>query len=469
MERHLAAVFVIDVAGFSRLMEQDEVGTLACLSDLRKTIFTPTIKRHHGRVVKFMGDGALVEFTSVVDAVSCAVEFQREVADRNTGSNETRIDFRIGIHLGDIIVEGDDIFGDGVNVAARLQGLAKPGGICVSQQAVDLVESKLDLAFEDLGRQRVKNISRLVHVYDVRLKGRGDRAEPRAHSARRLHQDVHFCTASDGVQIAYAAVGEGPLVVKTANWLNHLEYDWESPIWSHLLHRLSLNNRLVRYDARGNGLSDWEVDEISFDAFVRDLETVVDSANLERFTLFGVSQGCAVSIAYAVRHPERVKSLVLYGGFTRGRRKRGAEDAAQSEAFLTLMRQGWGQDNPVFRQMFTSLFVPEGTTEQIQWFNDLQRVTTSPENAVRIRSAVDDIDVTELLPKIQAPALVLHCRSDAVQPFEEGRRMAALIPGAQFVALEGRNHLILESEPACGRFLDEVTAFLANNDSKQEN
>jgi pimeloyl-ACP methyl ester carboxylesterase/DNA-binding winged helix-turn-helix (wHTH) protein len=278
---------------------------------------------------------------------------------------------------------------------------------------------------------------------------------------QEMRQDIHFCTAPDGVRIAYAEVGDGPPLVKTANWLSHLEYDWQSPVWKHLLHALAANHRLVRYDARGNGLSDWEVDDISFDAFVRDLESVVEATGLRRFALMGISQGCAVSVAYAVRHPERVSHLVLYGGFVRGRRKRGSVvGTEQSDAFLTLMRHGWGQENPAFRQMFTSLFIPGGTSEQMQWFNDLQRITASPQNAVRIRHAVDEIDVSNLLAQVKVPTLVLHCRNDAAQPFEEGRQLAAAIPGARFVALEGSNHVILESDPAWPRFIEEISNFL---------
>jgi pimeloyl-ACP methyl ester carboxylesterase/DNA-binding winged helix-turn-helix (wHTH) protein len=276
-----------------------------------------------------------------------------------------------------------------------------------------------------------------------------------------LRQEIRFCTASDGVSIAYAEVGRGPPLVKAANWLNHLEFDWESPIWSHLLREFAAEHRLFRHDARGNGLSDWNVDDISFEAFVRDLESVVEAAGLDRFALFGISQGCAVSIAYAVRHPERVTRLVLYGGYARGRRRRGSQrEIEHSDAVLTLMRDGWGQENPAFRMLFTSRFIPGGNPEQMQWYNDLQRKTTSPENAVRIRRANDDIDVTDLLARVSAPTLVLHCRDDAAVPFEEGRRMATGIPGARFVALDGANHLILESDPAWARFSAEIREFL---------
>jgi pimeloyl-ACP methyl ester carboxylesterase/DNA-binding winged helix-turn-helix (wHTH) protein len=272
-----------------------------------------------------------------------------------------------------------------------------------------------------------------------------------------VQQRVHFCTASDGVRIAYALAGQGMPLVKAANWLNHLEYDWQSPIWSHLLHALAAEYQLIRYDERGNGLSDWDVDDISFEGFVRDLESVIEATSLKRFALLGISQGCAFSVAYAVRHPERVSHMILYGGFARGRRKR---DASQAETLMALVRQGWGQENPAFRQFFTSLFVPEGTAEQMQWLNDLQRITTSPKNAVRIMAATGDIDVSDLLPRVHVPTLVLHCRDDAVHPFDQGRQLAAGIPGARFVALEGRNHLLLENEPAWGRFLDEIKTFL---------
>ncbi len=275
------------------------------------------------------------------------------------------------------------------------------------------------------------------------------------------HQSIHFCTTPDGVQIAYATAGAGPPLVKAANWLNHLEYDWQSPVWRHLFRALAKDRLLVRYDARGNGLSDWEVEDISFEAFVQDLETVVDAVALKRFALFGISQGCAVSIKYAIQHPERVICLVLHGGYARGRFHRGSPDEIERSRVLnTLVRQGWGQDNPAFRQMFSSLLIPDASPEQMQWFNDLQRVSASPENAIRIREAYDDINISDDLPAISVPTLVLHCRNDAAVPFEEGRRMAGMIPGVKFVPLEGQNHLILQDEPAWPRFLEEVRGFL---------
>ena len=288
-------------------------------------------------------------------------------------------------------------------------------------------------------------------------------AAPRGAAAAVANamQNVSFCKASDGVHLAVASSGSGMPLVKAANWLNHIEYDWQSPVWSPLLTLLSEKFRLIRYDERANGLSDWNAVDVSFEAFVRDLEAVVDALGLEKFALLGMSQGAAVSIAYAARHPQRVSRLVLVGGYALGWRKReGPLELEKREALETLVRLGWGQDNPAFRQVFTSLFIPGGTSEQMQWFNDLQRVSASPENAIRLGRAFGEIDVSALLPKVTVPTLVLHARGDARVPFEQGLMLAREIPGAQFVALESDNHVILSHEPAWPRFADEVCAFL---------
>jgi class 3 adenylate cyclase/pimeloyl-ACP methyl ester carboxylesterase len=470
MERRLAAIFAGDVVGYSRLMGADEIGTIVALKAHRRELIDPSIAAHHGRIVKTTGDGLLVEFASIVDAVRCAVAVQRGMISRNVGVPEDkRIVFRIGINVGDIVIDSDDILGDGVNVAARLQMLCEPGGICISRTANDQIRDKLALSFADLGEHTVKNIARAVGVFGLRAQDvaafpdePASAAAQDAKPATSLPQEIRFCKAQDGVEIAYARIGQGPPLVKTGHWMTHLEFDFESPIWRHLYRELAKEHELIRYDSRGNGLSDWEVEDISFDAFVRDLEAVVDAAGIERFALLGLSTGCAVSIAYAVRHPERVTHLVLYGGFAVGRNKRKLNEAQKEEnaAMLSLMRLGWGRENPAFRQLFTSQFVPEGTKEQTDWFNELQRISASPENAARHLNASGDIDVTELLPKVSVPTLVMHARDEARVPFDLGRKMAAGIRGARFVALESRNHLILEHEPAFARFLEETSSFL---------
>jgi pimeloyl-ACP methyl ester carboxylesterase len=250
-------------------------------------------------------------------------------------------------------------------------------------------------------------------------------------------------------------------LVKAANWLNHLEFDWHSPVWAPLFRTLASQCQLVRYDERGTGLSDRDVVDSSFEAFVRDLETVTDSLGLQRFALLGISQGAPVSIAYAVRHPERVSRLVLCGGFAKGWRKRGnAADVARAEASVTLIREGWGQDNPAARQMFTSLIVPDATQEEMRWFNELERVSASADAAIRLLYVLGEIEVTELLPRVSVPTLVLHSRGDARVPFEHGLMLARAIPDARFVPLESRNHIILSHEPAWRHFIDEVCGFL---------
>jgi len=282
-------------------------------------------------------------------------------------------------------------------------------------------------------------------------------------------QEVRFCTTRDRVQIAYGLSGAGPPVVRAAHWMSHLQFDWQSPVWQHWIDGLSERNTLVRYDERGNGLSDWEVADLSFEAMVADLESVVDASGLTRFTLLGVSQSCAVSVAYAVRHPERVSGLVLYGGYVKGWRKRGSpHEIASREAFATLMREGWGQDNPAFRQLFASSYIPEADPDQIAWFDELQRRTVSPENAWRLQNSFGDIDVSPLLSEVVVPTLVLHARRDAAVPFESGRALATGIPGARFVELDSANHILVRNEPAFLRFLTEVRAFVSANEARRD-
>jgi DNA-binding winged helix-turn-helix (wHTH) protein/pimeloyl-ACP methyl ester carboxylesterase len=314
-------------------------------------------------------------------------------------------------------------------------------------------------AIGDDGEQQ--KLIRTVHGRGIRFVGQpvaGDAETERP----ALKQDIRFCRASDGVRLAYATTGNGPPLVKPANWLSHLEFDLISPVWRHWIAELSRDHTLIRYDKRANGLSDWDVEDLSFDALVHDLETIIDAAGLDRFPMYCLSQGCAIAIAYALRNPDRVTRMVLYGGYARGFARRGNPTIeAQRSALGTLMQHGWGQDNPVFRQIFTSMFIPEGTAEHQQWFNDIQREAASPANAHRIHKLVGEIDIRHMLPQIKVPTLVLHGRGDQVVPFEEGRILASEIPGARFVPLESRNHVLLETEPAWERMLEETRRFLA--------
>ncbi|MCR0985307.1 alpha/beta hydrolase [Roseomonas populi] len=296
--------------------------------------------------------------------------------------------------------------------------------------------------------------------------GRGKGGEPAPHKPDPAdrRQEIRFCAAADGTRIAYAEAGNGPPLLRPANWMTHLEYDWHSPVWRHWIRELSRDHRLVRYDERGNGLSDWEVGDLSFEACMSDLSAVVAAAGLERFPMLGISQGCAFAVAYAVQNPERVSHLILYGGYARGWAMRGTPAEAERRTALgTLIRHGWGEDNPAFRQAFTTLFVPDASPEQMQWFNELQRITVSPDNAERLHHLFGQVDVQALLPKVRVPTLVLHARGDGVVPFAEGRLIATTIPKARFVPLDSRNHILLEDEPAWEHFVGEVRAFLAGD------
>ncbi len=278
----------------------------------------------------------------------------------------------------------------------------------------------------------------------------------------RQRQHVRYLNASDGTRLAWAESGAGPVVVKAANWLTHLEYEWDSPVWKHWLQFFSAQYRLVRYDERGCGMSDWKGGDLSLDQWVADLEMVIDAARPDGpVTLFGISQGSAACIKYAIRYPERVSRMVLYGGYARGVLRRGApENARGYQAMVELARVAWGSDNPTFRQVFTSRFIPGGSDEQIRWFNDLCLKTTSGEIAARLFEARAEVDIVSLLGDVRTPTLVLHARDDVITPVSEGRLLASGIAGAEFVELDSRNHVLLEHEPAWQRFQDAVLAFL---------
>ena len=281
-----------------------------------------------------------------------------------------------------------------------------------------------------------------------------------------MKQQVRFCIAPDGVRLAYAVHGNGPPVVRTATWLTNLEFDWQSPVWRHWLDELGNGRTLVRYDERGCGLSDREVGDLSVDAWVADLETVVDAVGLDQFALLGVSQGAAIAIVYATRHPERLTHLILYGGYARGRKLR--DERLDEEALISAIRAGWTSREPTFRRVFSMLFLPEATPEQMAWFDDLQQHSTSAEIAARLYDARGNIDVVELLPQVTTKTLVLHARDDRVVPVDEGRLLGSLIPDAALVLLKSANHILLADEPAWERFKSEVNGFLGTRQEPPE-
>jgi len=303
--------------------------------------------------------------------------------------------------------------------------------------------------------------------------GRLPRADDRGASpvrverprARPASHEVRFCRTSDDVRIAYACVGDGPPLVWTTHWLSHLSFNWESPIWRHWTEEFGKDHAFVHFDQRGHGLSDWGNPTFSVDAFVRDLEAVVDALGLDRFSLMGSAKGGPTAIAYAARHPARVSRLVIHGAFAQGWRSWGdAAEIERREATITLTRRGWGQDNPAFRQIVTSLLLPDATPEEMSSLDDLVRISVSAENAALLQQSSGDFSVLDLLPAIAAPTLVLHCRGDDALPFEQSRLIAGRIPRARFVTLESRNHLLLPRDPAWAAFISEVRRFLREDD-----
>jgi len=333
----------------------------------------------------------------------------------------------------------------------------------VEENNLDHSISHLRKALGDTG-QYIETVPRQGYRFIAAVRESGQRHDPAARADALPEvppQEIRFFDAHDGVRIAYSTAGNGPPLVKAANWLNHLDFEWKSPIWRHWISELTRRHTLIRYDERGNGLSDWNIQDFSFEAWVRDFDQLIDTLQLKRFALLGISQGGAVAVSHAVRHPERVSRMILYGAYSRGWALRNSPDEVERRnALLTLVRLGWGKDNPAFRQLWTSLFIPDAPSEQMDWFNELQRVSTSPENAVQLLSAASRINVVDLLPKVQCPTLVLHCSGDAAIPVSEGRLMAARIPGARFVELPSRNHLVMAHERAWEIFTREVAGFL---------
>jgi len=336
------------------------------------------------------------------------------------------------------------------------------GGRFVSESALTSRVKMLRRAVGDDGSRQ--GVIATVHGVGYRFVAAVEHlgAQPGPALDDRAAQQIRYCVSPDGVRVAYAISGSGPPLVKAANWLTHLDLEWSSPIWSHWIDGLSRRHRLVRYDERGCGLSDWEVADFSLDAWVNDLELVVDAAGLDRFPLLGISQGGAVAIAYAVRHPERVSHLVLAGAYCRGRfaRARTPEEREEAALDLQLGRIGWRHDDPTFRQVFASQFLPDGDRALWDAFNDLQRATTSTENVVRFLDVFAHIDVSALAPLVSCPTLILHARDDLRVPRAQAQDLAALITGSELRFLPSRNHILTAAEPAWPELLTELGRFL---------
>lgn len=463
MERKLAAVMSADMVGYSRLSERDAEGILSRQKAHFEALIGPQIDGARGRIVKTTGDGLLAEFPSAIDAVRSAIAIQTAMPGREADRDEAeRIRYRIGINLGDVIVDEDDIFGDGVNVAARLQAIAEPGGICISDLVRQTILDRITTGFRSLGGQRVKNISRTIHIWEWVPDADAVTQAPEPE----VHQRVRFCTSADGTQIAYAELGDGLPLLRAPHWQSHLDFELQSPVRRQTITDLAQDYRLARFDQRGNGLSDWEVEHITIDAMIEDMEAVVEATGLDRFALLGQSQGAGFAVRYAMKHPEQVACLILFGGFMVGRAIRNDADAERlHKVGLMMIREGWGLPDPVYRNFFTTNLMPGATPEIAAALNEMQRVSSAPEVAARIFDMNNNADHRDFARQVRIPTLVMHSSGDRMVPVALGRETAGLIDGAEFVELKSENHILMAGEPAYDLFMSEMRTFVEEHAS----
>jgi len=462
MKRKLLAVVAADMVGFSRLVENDEINILSRQKEYFNEIIKPEIKKFHGEIIKTTGDGFLATFVSSLDAVESTTNIQKIINFREkTWSNDKRIWYRIGINIGDVVLDDGDIFGNSVNIASRLESIADAGDVCITSEIFQNIKNLKSFDISHLGEQHLKNISQKVDVYKIKINHEEHNQNKENELLTEANQEIRYCSSKDNTIIAYAKLGNGPPLLKAPNFMSSLEHDWRSPIWMHLYRFLAEGNTLVRFDQRGNGSSDLDPLEITFNSFVEDMEAVVNESKINKFPILGVSQGCAVSIAYAIRNPNKVSHLILIGGFARGKGQRGDPSYEEkSKMEQTMILSGWEDENPAFRQYFTTSMIPEGSKEQMDSFNNIMKITTSAKNAAKISSVNDQIDVSDILLKLEVPTLIFHCTDDARVPISEGKFMAANIKNSKFIPIKSKNHVLLETEQGWDLFKDEVTKFL---------
>ena len=463
----LAVILHCDVVDSTTLVTKDERLAHERIRDTF-TRLSETVSTFDGTTHELRGDALLAEFERASDAVNAALTFQGSNAEFNQNLNDDiRPAVRIGIALGEIVVADSTLTGAGVVLSQRLEQLANAGTVVIQGAIREALPGRLPFRYRLLGEKVLKGFDEPIRAYLVELiEGETISApEPSTPEYEEIglpsQSPVGYCSSNDGTSIAYADVGEGLPLVIAGFWMTHLEEDWKNPVWKPYLSHLARDFKIIRYDQRGNGMSDWDNVDISFDKMVDDLEAVIDCHDLEKTAILGCSQAAAVSIAYTLRHPDKVSRLILYGGYPQGRRQRGdAEAEAESEALVTLIRQSWGRDNPAIRQTMTSLFMPDATQEEANWFNEFQKKCGPGENIARFRELFDEINVVDLLPNLNLPVLVIHSVDDSVAPLSEGKILASKIPGAKFVTFNSRSHMLFEKETEFPRSLQVIRKFL---------
>jgi class 3 adenylate cyclase/pimeloyl-ACP methyl ester carboxylesterase len=471
-ERRLVAILFTDIVGYTATMGADERMGIEARQEHRRLI-QGLSSQFHGEFKDESGDASLSVFPSAVDAVKCALAIQAVLA------SDPKFQVRAGIHVGDVIERDGRLIGDGINVASRLPALAEPGGIVASDRVIEHLRNQ-QIASTPLGAKTLKNVAQPVPVFAI--AGIGAQGPPAPATSRRrvvlaaglaavavlagwlflaggsdellfqavrqgwltfsedYEQEIGFTTTSDGVRIAYATAGNptGSPIVLVLGWFTDLEKGSNSPGMNPWIDGLLEEHRVVLYDGRGFGLSDRGIEDFSLDAKLRDLEAVVEAIGLDRFAIYAISAGGPTSVAYAARHPERVTRIAFYGSFlSLDSEPRNLE---RWRAFPPLVRSSWGEDNPAFRQLFTSLFMPDGDETSFRVFNEMQRVSANANDAAGFIASLSEADVRALAPTIHVPVLVVHMEGDQIVPFTLGRDIAARIPGARLVGLDGNNH-----------------------------
>lgn len=343
----------------------------------------------------------------------------------------------------------------------------------VEENNLDHNISKLRRALSDGkdGEQYIETVPRQGYRFIAEVKSG---PAPALHAVQSFNehdvpeQEIQFLTTDDGARLAYSVGGEGPPLIRAIDWLNHLDFEWRNPLRRLWFSHIMRHHTLLRYDQRGSGLSDWNITDFSFERSLSDFEQLIETVGFDEISIIGSCQGGPIGAAYAARHPKRVRNLILVGAFARGWPPPGSMVTEQFNAMLTLIRLGWGRDNPAFRQLWTTLFRPDASPAETEWMNEFQRITSSPENAARMMAEFPKIDITDILPKVSCPTLVIHSRDEAVVPAQEGRLIASRIRGARYVELPSRSHEVAPGEPAWEQFLTEVSSFLGWNENKQE-
>lgn len=453
MERAIAAIVSLDVVGYSRRMAHDPEAMLAELRTVFDTVIRPNVRVGNGRIFKLMGDGALVRFNTASDAIATAHAIQKDMRGNS-------VQLRAGVHVGDVTINQEDIFGDAVNVAARLQSAAQPGGCLVSRVAQQIAGGSNGVPLKSEGALTLKGVPAPVEVYSIDLRGKDTQAQRVLHAK---NQKIRFATSGDGTRIAWTETGQGRTIVKAPNWVQHLESDWTHNPMNGWLPHLSQHYRLIRCDGRNNGLSDRGIRDVSLDRFVDDLKALFDAAQISRAPVFGASLGAAVAAAFAARYPDRVSGLILLSGFVHGLAKRNRpQDLALGHAMMDLSRDAWDASYPSGRHLFAQAFFPESSPQDQDLYARFIQMAMTHEDYLRISECVDVVDIEPLLPEICCPALILHADRERVHLKDQGQKLAAGIPDARFVGLDTANNNMPDYDPEWPKALREIESFLAD-------